>query len=126
MMPLFQSNSFFLLMVVIICKNIVTIIKVIIDILKSAEKANGLITAPSPINSNKFIILDPDIFPSNKSVSSFLADIILVVISGNVVPIAIIVIPINFSVKPSLLAINTEFSTTKSAPNFKPNTPKII
>ena len=97
----------------------------IIGILKSLINVKGLIIAPKPINTHKFIIFEPITFPTNNSVSFFLADIILVIISGKDVPIATIVIPINLSVNPNLLAISIELSTTKSAPNFKPNIPKI-
>ena len=46
-------------------------------LLKSVANVKGLMTAPIPTNKHKFMILEPDIFPNNKSVSSFLADIIL-------------------------------------------------
>ena len=62
--------------------------------------------------------------PSNKSDSSLFADIIPVIISGNAVPTATMVIPINLSDKPKLSAIKIELSTTKSDPNFSPNIPK--
>lgn len=93
-------------------------------VLKPVEYVNGLIIAPIPISKHKFKIFEPEIFPNNISVLSLFADITPVIISGNAVPIATIVIPINFSVNPSLLAINIELSTTKSDPNFNPNTPK--
>ena len=81
--------------------------------------------APNPINKHKLKILEPIIFPSNKSDSFFLAAIIPVIISGKAVPIATIVIPINRSDKPSASAIKIELSTTKSEPNFNPSIPKI-
>ena len=93
--------------------------------LKSVANTNGLISAPNPINKHKFKILEPDIFPRSKSVLFFLADIIPVIISGRAVPIATTVIPINLSDSPKFSAIITELSTTKSAPNFSPNMPKI-
>ena len=124
--PVFLFNSPFLFKVVINCKIIVTNIKMIMEILKFVANTNGLIIAPIPTNKHKFIILDPIIFPNNKSVSLFLADIIPVVISGRDVPIATIVIPINPSDNPIAFAISTELSTTKSAPNFNPSIPKIM
>ena len=70
-------------------------------------------------------MLDPVKFPINKSVSFFLPAIIPVIISGNAVPIATIVIPINFSDSPSFVAIDILLFTTKSDPNFSPNIPTI-
>ena len=125
-MPLFLSNSLFLLNIAINCRSIVITMRSISALLKSVANVKGLMTAPIPTNRHKFIILEPDIFPNNKSVSSFLADIIPVIISGKAVPIATIVIPMNRSDNPKLLAIVTELSTTKSAPNFSPKIPNII
>lgn len=122
--PCFLFSLFSLFIVVITCKKIVISINIITLILKLLEYVNGLITAPIPINKHKFKIFEPDTIPNNISVLSFFAAIIPVIISGNAVPIATIVIPINFSVKPSLPAIKVELSTTKSAPNFSPSTPK--
>ena len=94
-------------------------------LLKLAVNLKGLIIAPSPTSKHKFKILEPVILPSNKSDSSLFADIIPVIISGNAVPTATMVIPINLSDKPKLSAIKIELSTTKSDPNFSPNIPKI-
>ena len=112
--PLFLSNSFLLFIVVIICKNIVTNININKLPLKSVANVKGFITAPKPISKHKFNIFDPVIFPSSKSGSPLLADIIPVIISGNAVPIATIVIPINLSDKPKVSAIIIALSTTKS------------
>ena len=126
MIPLFLSNSLFLLDVVINCKSIVTTMRSINALLKSVANVKGFITAPKPISKHKFKILDPVIFPSNKSASPLLADIIPVIISGSAVPIATIVIPINLSDNPKFSAIIIALSTTKSEPNFNPNIPRII
>lgn len=68
MIPLFLSNSLFLLDVVINCKSIVTTMRSINALLKSVANVKGLMTAPIPTNKHKFMILEPDIFPNNKSV----------------------------------------------------------
>ena len=102
-------NSLFLFIIANNCKNIVTAININILILKSDAYIKGFITAPKPINKQRFRIFDPDMFPNNKSVSPLLADIIPVIVSGNAVPIAIIVIPINFSDIPTLPAIPTAY-----------------
>ena len=124
--PHFLLSTFLGLKVAINCKNIVTAIKINILSLKSVANIKGLIAAPNPTKKQRFKILEPDIFPNNKSVSFLLADIIPVMISGRAVPAATIVIPINLSDNPNLLAIITELSTTKSEPNFNPKIPKII
>ena len=69
---------------------------------------------------------DPAILPIAKSVSPFLVAWRHVISSGSDVPIATIVIPINFSERPIDLAINLAPSTVKSPPYFKRIMPKTI
>ena len=124
--PVGLFTLLFLLKTPINCNTIVTAIRISRLLLNCASKNRGLIDAPRPINKNKFIILEPVIFPSNKSVSPLLADIIPVTISGSAVPTATIVVPIKLSDHPKLCAIKTLFSTTKSAPYLSPNKPNMV
>ena len=124
--PLFLSNSIFLFIVDINSNNSVITININKLPLNLVVNVKGFITAPNPINKHKFKMLEPDIFPNNRSVSSFFAATIPVIISGKDVPIATIVMPINLSDHPISCAISIKLSTTNSEPNFNPNIPKII
>lgn len=70
-------------------------------------------------------MLEPMIFPNNKSCSPFLDETIVVTNSGNEVPNAIIVNAIILSLNPKILAILEALSTTKLLPITIPAIPNI-
>ena len=76
--PISLFTLLFLLKIPINRNIIVTAIKISRLLLNCASKNRGLIDAPRPINKNKFIILEPVIFPNNKSVSPLLADLVVI------------------------------------------------
>ena len=77
-----------------------TPIKNIISINRAEEITIGLILEETPNINNILNILDPRTFPIAISFSPFVAAIIEVTNSGRDVPIATIVNPTNFSLKP--------------------------
>lgn len=83
----------------------------------------GDITADAPIINNILNMFDPIIFPIAISESCFIAAVTLVTNSGKLVPIAIIVKLIIFSLMLNIRASFSELSTTKSPPNFNATIP---
>ena len=86
------------------------------SIMLSQAKATGLIAAATPSTRRMLKILEPMTFPSAISTSSFLAATMEVTSSGRLVPMAIMVSPINVWLSPRRTAIAEAPSTTKSPP----------
>ena len=96
---------------------------IIKSILYSILNVIGFIKVATPIINVILNILEPIMFPTEISLLPFKAATTLVTSSGRLVPIAIIVKLIIFSLILKNSAIITELSTIKFPPNFNATIP---